>query len=320
MIEPAMRIPPADTGKAVTDEYIKAVNLNRRIITAAQLAQQNLYDVCMGFKEMRDKKLYKELGYSDFGDYCEKETQINRQTVYKYIAVIEKLPEEFISPVRQIGIKKLYLLTTLSEEERTEITENTDLESTTFKQLEQQIKTLRAEKDKAVAERSAAEAQTAAKDDTITALEKTKQQLDERICKLQSEIKELENRPIETAVEYVEKIPEDYITRDAYEEMVKNYTAQLDKADEDNLTEKRRAYAEKTELEKRLAEVEKQLEEARNAKAAESSDTAEVYKAYLANAYSSLNLLIQYAQDHTEYIPKVSALVDNIKKSMEVTS
>ena len=49
MIEPAMRIPPADTGKPVTDEYIKAVNLNRRIITAAQLAQQSLYDMCMGF-------------------------------------------------------------------------------------------------------------------------------------------------------------------------------------------------------------------------------------------------------------------------------
>lgn len=47
MIEPAVRIPPADESKAVTDEYIKAVNLNRRIITAAQLAQQSLYEMCM---------------------------------------------------------------------------------------------------------------------------------------------------------------------------------------------------------------------------------------------------------------------------------
>lgn len=320
MIEPAMRIPPADVGKAVTDEYIKAVNLNRRIITAAQLTQQSLYEMCMGFKEMRDSKLYKELGYSDFGDYCEQETGFRRSQAYSYIKIVERLPADFVQSTGQIGVQKLYLLSKISEEERAELTENTDLESVTVKQLEQQVKTLRAEKDKAVAEKSAAEAQTAAKDDTITALEKTKQQLNERICKLQSEIKELESRPIETAVEYVEKIPEDYITRDAYEEMVKNYTVQLDKADEDNLAEKRRAYAEKTELEKRLTEVEKQLEEARNAEAADSSDTAEVFKAYLANAYSSLNMLVQYVQEHTEYIPKVSTLVDNIKKSMEVTA
>lgn len=323
MIKPGTRMPPADVSRAVTDEYIKAVNLNRKIITAAQLAQQNLYEMCMGFKEMRDNKLYKELGYSDFGEYCEKETQINRQNVYKYIAVVEKLPEDFVSTSRQnaqLCISKLYLLTTLSEEDRAEITENTDLESVTVKQLEQQVKTLRAEKDKAVAERSAAEAQTAAKDDTITALEKAKQQLDERISKLQSEIKALENRPIETVVETREVIPPDYITRDAYEKMVQTYTDQLDKADEENLAEKRRANDEKTELEKRLADVEKRLEEAKNAEAASSSDTAEVFKAYLSNAYSSLNMLVQYAQEHTEYIPKVSALVDNIKKSMEVTA
>ncbi len=313
---------PADIGAdaVVTDVYIRAVNLNRRIITAAQLTQQSLYDMCMGFKEMRDSKLYKELGYSEFDDYCKNEVGMSDRQAYKYISIVEKLPANLVNSGSLIGTRKLYLLTTLSEEERTEITENTDLENTTVKQLEQQIKTLRAEKDKAVAEKSAAEAQTAAKNDTITELEKTKQQLDERIRKLQNDIKELENRPVECVVETREVIPPDYITRDAYENMVKTYTEQLDKADEENLEEKHRAHAEKTELEKRLAEVEKQLEEAKNAEVENSSDTAEVFKAYLSNAYNSLNMLVQYVQEHTEYIPKVSALVDNIKKSMEVTA
>ncbi len=323
MIEPAMRIPPADTDKAVTDQYIRAVNLDRRIIAAAQLAQQDLYEMCMGLKEMRDNKLYKKLGYSSFENYCEQKVGMSRRSVYRLIAILEKLPEEFVTTLSQnaqVSTSKLYLLTTLSEDERTELTENTDLENTTVKQLEQRIKTLRAEKDKAVAEKSAAEAQTAAKDDTITELEKTKQQLDERIRKLQGDIKVLENRPVDCVVETREVIPPDYITRDAYENMVKTYTEQLDKADEENLAEKRRANAEKTELEKRLAEVEKQLEEAKNAEVESSSDTAEVFKAYLSNAYNSLNMLVQYVQEHTEYIPKVSALVDNIKKSMEVTA
>lgn len=277
----------------ITTKQIEAAELNRRIIMAAQLAQQSLYEMCMGFKEMRDSKLYKELGYSNFEAYCEKEVGISRQWVYKYVAVAEKLPEDFVNSSlqnSQVSISKLYLLTTLSEEERTELTENTDLENTTVKELEQQIKTLRAEKDKAVAEKSAAEAQTAAKDDTITALEKTKQQLDEQIDNLRSEVKALENRPVETAVETV--IPPDYITKEAYDETVKTYTD-------------------------KLAEAEKRLEEVGNAEAV--SDNAGVFKAYLTNAYNSLNVLVEYVQDHTEFVPNVRRLVDNVKKSLDET-
>lgn len=56
---------------------------------------------------MRDSKLYKELGYSDFGDYCEQETGFKRANVYNYINVVERLPEEFVYSSRQIGIKNL---------------------------------------------------------------------------------------------------------------------------------------------------------------------------------------------------------------------
>lgn len=58
-------------------EYIKAVELDRRIKTSAQLAQQSLYDMCMGFKEMRDSRLYKELGYSDL------EITVKRKQVFQ---------------------------------------------------------------------------------------------------------------------------------------------------------------------------------------------------------------------------------------------
>ncbi len=276
----------------ITAKQIKAAELNRRIIMAAQLAQQSLYEMCAGFKEMRDSKLYKELGYSTFEDYCEQETGIRRRQVYSYIAIIEKLPTDFVQSTAQIGVQKLALLTTLSEEERAEITENTDLENTTVKQLEQQIKTLRAEKDKASAEKSAAEAESAAREDAVKALEKTKEQLDERIRKLQDDIKTLETRPIETAVETREVIPPDYITKEAYDETVKTYTD-------------------------KLAEAERRLEEAENAEAV--PDTAGAFKAYMTNAYNSLNELVEYVQDHTEYVPNVTRLVDNVKKSLDET-
>ncbi len=318
MIEPAVRIPPADESKAVTDEYIKAVNLNRRIITAAQLAQQSLYEMCMGFKEMRDSKLYKELGYSDFGEYCENETGITSRQVYRYIAIAEKLPENFVTRVSQIPMRDLFFLTTVSEEERAEITQNTDLESSTVRELEQQIKQLRAERDRATAEKSAAEAENAARGDAVSALEKAKRELENRITTLEKDIKELENRPIETAVEYVDRIPEDYIAKEAYERTVRDYTAQLEQADNDFLEEKRRAHAEKTELEKQLEDVKQQLEDVKQQ--FEAPDTEGVFKAHFTNAYNALNTLAEYVQEHSEFAPKVGALMDNFRKSLGAIS
>lgn len=270
----------------------------------------------MGFKEMRDNKLYKELGYSDFGDYCENEVGVTRQQVYRYIAIVDKLPSEFVKSTLQIGTEKLYLLSTLSEEERAEISESTDVEDVSTRELKNQIKQLKAEKDKAIAECSAAEAESAARKDAVNALEKTKRELENRITALESDIKQLESRPVETAVERVEVIPKDYIAASALDKAVKEYNEQIEQLENENIEQLRAAHAEKKELENRLAEVQKQLDEAKNAPAA--VDTDGVFKAYFENAYKSLDTLVTYVQQHTEYSPKVNALVDNIKKSLEV--
>ena len=115
--------------------YTKAQELDRRIKISAQLAQQSLYEMCMGFKEMRDSKLYKELGYNTFEDYCEQETGFARRNVYNYIAIVEKLPTEFVQTSAQIGASKLLLLTKLSENEYSTLTEKTDLKNTSVREL-----------------------------------------------------------------------------------------------------------------------------------------------------------------------------------------
>lgn len=61
--------------------------------------------MCMGFKEMRDSRLYKELGYSDFGDYCEKETGFSRMNVYNYIRVLKNYRRILVNSSLQIGVK-----------------------------------------------------------------------------------------------------------------------------------------------------------------------------------------------------------------------
>lgn len=246
MIIPNKRTPPADAEKPVNERYIEALNLNSRIIASAQLAQQSLYEMCTGFKKMRDDKLYKELGYSDFGEYCEQETGFKRRQVYNYISVMEKLPSDFVTSRLQIGIKKMTLLSTLSEEARTEITANTDLENTTVKELEQQIKELKTAKENAEKDKANVIAHN---EEKISALESKK-------IKLEQKCKELESRSIEVATQIIEKIPDDYITREAYEKMAASYIEQLDKADTELIAEKRKAYAEREELEKKIAELE----------------------------------------------------------------
>lgn len=102
-------------------EYAKAVDLDRRIKVSAQLAQQSLYDMCMGFKEMRDSKLYKELGYSEFNDYCRTEIGFGDRQVYRLISTVENLSEDFVTSMSRIGTTKLFLINMLQDRGRDDL-------------------------------------------------------------------------------------------------------------------------------------------------------------------------------------------------------
>ena len=135
-----------ETAVIVSEEYTKAVTLTRHIIANAQAMQASLYEVCKGLKEMRDGKLYKELGYQNFEDYCENEVGIKRRQGYTYLKIAESLTEEFVQSTAQIGVQKLALLAKLDEPEREEVLQKVDPNETSVKELKAQIKQLKAEK------------------------------------------------------------------------------------------------------------------------------------------------------------------------------
>lgn len=309
-------------------EYIKAAELDRRIKTSAQLAQQSLYDMCMGFKEMRDSRLYKELGYSDFGEYCEQETQINRQNVYKYIKVAENLPSEFVSSGRQIGIKKLYLLSSLSDEERTELAENIDLESTTVKELKAKIDILQNERDRAVESNAEASHQVFMADKKVL-------EMKNKVTQLEAEIKELENRPIEVAVETDSK--EVANLKDAMRRVDLDWSEKYSKLEEDSLKDRRELLqkaeqAEKDkqdklsqlreELDRTKAEYEKKLAE--KAENTPTQDDKAIFKAYLSTAVDSVTRLVGFVNEHNDsdnyglFTQKARQLADIINSKLEV--
>lgn len=277
--------------------YTKAQELDRRIKTSAQLAQQSLYEMCKGFKEMRDSKLYKKLGYSTFEDYCEKETGFTRVNVYRYISIVENLPQDFVTSRLQIGVKKLTLLSKLSEEERTEITEKNGLENTSVRELEQQIRQIRAEKDKAVADKSAAEAEASAAAQQAKSLEKAKNTLSQQIAALEAEIKELENRPIDVEV----ALPDGAVDKDTFTNICKTYEEQIDKAQEDTIRINREHTEQmnslKAESEKKLEDLRSQLEAAKREQSELTvtvPDSKETFKAYLATAIDAAKRLCEF--------------------------
>lgn len=306
-------------------EYIKAAELDRRIKTSAQLAQQSLYDMCMGFKEMRDSRLYKELGYSDFGEYCEQETGFKRTNVYNYISVAENLPEDFVHSSGQIGIKKLTLLSTLSDEQRETITETTDIENTTVKELKAKIDSVKKQNDALHEEMRYREEEHETKS----------QKFKDRIAELEAEIKDLESRPIEVAVETDSK--EVANLKDAMRRVDLDWSEKYSKLEEDSLKDRRELLqkaeqAEKDkqdklsqlreELDRTKAEYEKKL--AGKVDAAPMQDDKAIFKAYLSTAVDSVTRLVGFVNEHNDsdnyglFTQKARQLADIINSKLEV--
>lgn len=309
-------------------EYIKAAELDRRIKTSAQLAQQSLYDMCMGFKEMRDSRLYKELGYSDFGEYCEQETGFSRMNVYNYIRVAEKLPQDFVNSSLQIGVKKLTLLAKLSDEERTELAENIDLESTTVKELKAKIDILQNERDRAMESNAEASHQVFMADKKVL-------EMKNKVTQLEAEIKELESRPIEVAVETDSK--EVANLKDAMRRVDLDWSEKYSKLEEDSLKDRRellqkaeRAEKDKQdklsqlreELDRTKSEYEKKL--AGKVDAAPMQDDKAIFKAYLSIAVDSVTRLVGFVNEHNDsdnyglFTQKARQLADIINSKLEV--
>ena len=192
MIETGMRTPPADGSLAVTEQYTEAYNLNVKIHTSMQAIQQNLYDMCSALKKMRDGKLYKELGYQNFEDYCENGAGIGRQHAYKYIGIIEKLPSDFVASMRQIGMTKLTLLTALTDDQREELTQTVDLESTTVRELREQIAALKEESELDRKERDNANDAAQRWKNTAQSAQADNQRLEDQVQSLTDQVKEAE--------------------------------------------------------------------------------------------------------------------------------
>lgn len=273
-------------------EYIRAHELDVRIKTSAQVAQKSLYDMCKCLKEMRDGKLYKELGYKNYEEYCETEVGIKRRNAYRYISIIENMNPDFVQATAQnIGTEKLYLLSTLSEEDRQEITERVEVEDVTTRQLKSEIDKL--------------------KDENKSLADKNRQ--------LAKDVEELESRPIEVVASPVNDETEKM--RQAMLQNSREWGEKYDKLQEENEKSERSLHQKyQTALSEQKAEYEKKLAEAKANDQSGESDEITVFKAYFTMAYQAFQNLVQFAQqakDKALMQEKIRKLTDTVMQSME---
>lgn len=121
------------------------LELHSEILVYGRATCENLLQMAKGLKRMNDEKLFKAGGYSTFEEYTESALGIKKSQAYTYIKALDTLGEDFFQLTGKIGITKISLLADLTETEREELTQTTDVESTTVKELKAKIEELRGE-------------------------------------------------------------------------------------------------------------------------------------------------------------------------------
>lgn len=158
---------------AESDKKARAIYLCGHVKAHLAAIQANLYEVCKSMKEMRDGKLYKELGYRNFEDCCKAEFGLSRAHSYRYLRIAENLSEDFVSTLRQnkISASKLTLLAMLDEGDREELTARVDVSDSSVRELKAEIEKLKAEKEAADADKQKAFAALSRSQDDVTRAE-----------------------------------------------------------------------------------------------------------------------------------------------------
>ena len=279
----------------INSNYTAAVALNQQIITAAALAQENLYRMCVLLKQMRDDKLYKELGYQNFEDYCEQETGISYNYAYKLISTIEKVKN--LESIQGIGRTKLLLLASLSESQQEEIHQTVDLESVSVRELKAEIAKLKEEKQKA--DKAAADA-------------------DQRRMTVETDLLSVKskNRSLSHELEEAKKMSGDAKGLAARLRAVER---DLSVADQDHFNA---LEAQRIEYQKKINALQKQLDDVGRMRevaveTVEVPATKEIFEAYCGTVQSAFEQLAAFVStlDKTvkqDYVKKVTNLLDKL--------
>ncbi|MEG1429527.1 MAG: DUF3102 domain-containing protein [Hydrogenoanaerobacterium sp.] len=259
---------------AYSDRHTKAIELHEGIKADVRIVAHGLSDIGKKLKQMRDDKLYIELGHASFADYGRAMLGLEQRQLYSYIQIYEVYGPHFIDEHAELGITKLLLLTNIPAPERDGFVEENGVESLTVRELREmtekynkaaeQLVILGEEKeDKSTELEHIAEEKPKLKRRAgtlpIVIAEANKSLNDERARYRETEetlarqLKEAENRPIDIAVQE----PNEEVLQAIRSEEAEKAKAAAAEAVKSSLmsieNEKAEALARAAELEKRLS-------------------------------------------------------------------
>lgn len=178
-------------------DTMSALSTHQKIITAEQTAANAMLSLCENLKLMRDKHLYEPLGFETFDTYTEQACGIKRRQAYNYISTYEKLGGTVLQSNAQLGITKLQLLTEVCAVDRDDFIADNDLAGMSVKEIKELV-----EKSKQQGEQLALLGdELNDSNNAQKSLQGEKQKLTNENKLLQKLIKELENKPVEVAVQ-----------------------------------------------------------------------------------------------------------------------
>lgn len=120
--------------------YEEAFRTHQRIKANSDIAAAALFEVCKDLKHMRDEKLYAELGYETFEEYCEQMAGIKSRMAYNYISTYERLGPSVLQSNAHLGITKLELIAGMNPVERAEGFADGEFENMSVSEIKELIK------------------------------------------------------------------------------------------------------------------------------------------------------------------------------------
>lgn len=142
----------------------------------------------------------------------------------------------------------------------------------------------------------------------ISNLAKQRGQFYDKCIALEKRVKELEERPVEVAVQTVERDMDNYIEIGEHQKVIDQFNEERDELERENLQLTREAHAIKTELEARIKELE----------ANGGSNPDELFKAYRTAAEYPLNALMKFARGNQDYLEETKKFIMGIVDNTEV--
>lgn len=315
---------------ATADERSRQAHLlHNKIMVSGVMVAQSLVQMCKDLKTMRDEKLYTELGYNDFGGYCDEAVGIGARQGYTYIQTYENLGSEVIEKYSSVGITKLSLLAKMNPVDRFDVLDNGNVSEMSTKDIKELVakSTAQAEQLSLLGE------ETGTLKDENECLAAENDKLENLVESLKREVQELKERPIEISTEPSDEKIEELRMKLKEElktsfENEKNLAVQAEKLKRDKELEKAKADAEKKALKNKSKEIEAAVEKAKAEVRAESEDLRVALESFKAEndrlakelkaADSEVQKVVIYFQGFQDSLNKTLAEINRLNGEQKV--